>query len=287
MVKFRRLTILFLLLLLVSSQSAIAEFSMVNPLFRHFSSSKDGSAGVIILPEGNNEGIYGLFFYYSKEPISAQGFTLNKIPADAQSIFLKFDASGSRKFNELTVSSGKKYSVSGNLTISMGTLRITVHDENQADQYVSAVLSGDQGALGFVGLQLVSSLGMSSKTIKFIQPKGASDLDTFEVKNGNLNLGNIPFEGTKIGLGYGGGSNPCVSNGVQILTRAQYVAAQKGDKKSLAKKNFYTKNTLLFSESAHVVAIDGYGQLLIIKPEAEKLSDGSLICVADYVREDS
>ena len=260
---------------------------MVNPLFWHCSSTTDGSAGVVVLPEGNNEGIYGLFFYYSKEPISAQGFTLNKLPSDSQSIFLRLDALGSRKFNELTDSTGKKYTVSGNLTIKLGTLRIAVHDENQTEQYVSAVLSQDQGALGFVGLQLVSSLSNKSKIIKFIQPKGASDIDTFEVKNGSLTLGGIPFEGAKIGLGYGGGSNPCVSNGVHILTRAQYVSAQKGDKKSFAKKNFYAKNTLLFSDSAHVIAIDGYGQLLVIKPEAERLTDGSLICVADYVREDT
>jgi hypothetical protein len=274
---------LLLFIILIAATNSYADFASINPFVKHFSNEKFGSAGIIILPEKNQSQTDGVFIYYSEQPIPAQGFNIDKLNKNkSESIFINYDSRVSKKFNEIITSSGDKYNLSGSATIKIGKVLVTLRDDTQP--YLSLVLEDYNAAIAMTGLQVIYSGSSNNKGEKHkaLAPLNGTTLDIFAVKNGKLNLNGEEYKNSKLGLDINDITTACNSSNVVVFNSDQLELYKKNSKKfQFMKKNYFSKNTLLFSQPDYVLVLDGFGQLQILKQTDTRFLDGGVICLSE------
>jgi hypothetical protein len=278
----------------MNSCVAFAEFVSINPLCRHITSPKNGSAGVVILPNTTaNTGPAGLIIYSSDKSISAQGFRVSSVPAKgSKSFFLKFNRE-TKKFSDLTISGGKTYRLDGNISIDLSNIKINISYENNHDVYTSVIFKPDASIFALSGLEPVIN-GKGDSFISWLGKESVANSEVMSVdEDANLIVAGSVYKGEKIGLpNQNLNQNICMNTGVIFISASSLEDLQKRvssnqlsqtEKSNLMRKSsdFYQKNTLLVMLQQGVVVQDGYGQLLTVKPSPRKLFDDQIVCTVE------
>jgi len=227
------------LCLLVSGLEARAKFLKTSQ--NVYQSITNLGVKVIISSEG--------IFVVQGKPMELQEFDPKRILSKgALHTFIKFDFAKNR-YSTLHVGS-KQYSIKGNFTLHMGSIRITLDNNNP---YCSIVLDDTKTApksapdvLGILGLEaIVNSSG--NFAIALLEANKFSEyrrlIKPYYLKKEGLLLKGKPVSTSSIGLSLEQGRSHCLEKGTVLLLESEIKEVQKirGKKARLKRLNSFLK----------------------------------------------
>ena len=294
-----RLYALFITLCVLSSADyARADFIKSTSL-NYVSTSNTvavGTASVSILPTvGASEHPTGIIIGATDAVIPAQLFNPSKLKGPhAGSFFLKYSAE-KHSYVELVIPNGKSFSIEGNVSIRIGeTLRVSISTENGVLPFVSIIHTSDpHSVLALLGTDVITG-GSGGRLESYLDAGVRNATEVFEVKGSKLLLQGVEFSDPKIGLPNQAAQTHSCLNRVVMVSHGQYLefqrAGQSGEVlrqvKAIQKgedPGVLQKYTILNVLQGALVAVDGYGKLVVISEEKERASDIPVCSINDLI----